>query len=128
MSGRNGPLSIPTAAAGGRMLEGTVLEGCLWGDVAPSAPASADPGGPCLSSEMLRRAFWRGPWQKELVSSGHAEPQPLGRGCWMQGCSLVLSWRVLGGPRLVHFTWTTSSFLKRFEMCTRKIKTGEIYW
>lgn len=99
----------PRHPLGGRML---VLEGCLWGMELLGARLR-QLGGPRLCSERLRWGFWRGLWQ-ELVSSGHAEPRQLGH-FKVHRYNLLLSWRVLGGLHLVHFTWTTSSFLKLFE-------------
>lgn len=97
-----------------------MLEGCLWGMELLGARLRRL-GGPRLCSERLRWGFGRGPWQ-ELLSSGHADPQHLGH-FEVHRYKLLLPWRVLGGPHLVHFTWTTSSFLK-----LRVIKTGEICW
>lgn len=93
-----------------------MLEGCLWGMELVGARLCRL-GGPCLCSERQRWGFGQ-----ELVSSGHADPQQLGH-FEVHRYKLLLRWRVLGGPHLVHFTWPTSSFLK-----LRVIKTGEICW
>lgn len=125
VSGRNRPLGIPVVAVGGRMLEGTVSEGCLWGDVAPLLPASTDSGAPVSALRCCVWLFGEGHGRRSCCPQDMLNHSPLARDA---GCSLVLSWHVPEGPHLVYFTWTTSSFLKHIERCARRIKTGEICW